>query len=250
MKKTMMILALMATLPLAAFAEEDKDTTVVIPETGHLAIKPSRNFFGPAGIIISSFYGSGSATSPGLKFNNQELGEGIIIYSPGNSSSGYILTGTPGTYTLTLTDATATKQFYSTSASWAATPGKVYKKDSRIYKFINQPEKIGFERDEKYASDNYQYCDMGEGEHIYFPVTNKAMERITATMGTTADVLTFIPWSEEKWGCPTASTSGISEMLNDGQLANGQCYNLQGQRVNEPAQKGIYIKNGKKYIAK
>ena len=27
-------------------------------------------------------------------------------------------------------------------------------------------------------------------------------------------------------------------------------YNLQGQRVNEPAQKGIYIKNGKKYIAK
>jgi hypothetical protein len=30
---------------------EDRDTTVVIPSTGHLAIKPSGNFTGPAGVI-------------------------------------------------------------------------------------------------------------------------------------------------------------------------------------------------------
>lgn len=246
--KKKLILAFVALLPLAAFAEEDKDTTVVIPETGHLAVKPSRNFSGPAGIIISSFYGSGNATSTGLKFNNQELGEGIIIYSPGNSSSGYILTGKPGTYTLTMTDKTATKQFFSTSASWAATPGQVTKKDCRIYKFVNQVGKIGFERDEKYASVDYLYCDMAEGDYIYFGISVKAMERITATMGTSAEALAFIPWDAEKWGCPMPSTSGISEMVN-GQSVNGPSYNLKGQRVEQP-QKGIYIKNGKKYIAK
>ena len=44
MKQTLMMMAIMATMPLTILAE-DKDTTVVIPETGHLAVKTSRNIF-------------------------------------------------------------------------------------------------------------------------------------------------------------------------------------------------------------
>ena len=36
----------------------------------------------------------------------------------------------------------------------------------------------------------------------------------------------------------------------DVKSSDGKLYDLQGREVNEPAQKGIYIKNGKKYIAK
>lgn len=226
---------------------EDRDTTVVIPSTGHLAIKPSGNFTGPAGVIVSNFYGSGNETSPGLRFNNQELGEDVVIAHSANSNSGLVLTATPGTYTLTLTDREATKQFFSTSAYWAAEPGTVTQKDRRIYKFVNTDDRVGFERDEKYAADLYQSCDMGEGEHLYLPVSEKMMERLTATLETTVENLAFIPWSE-LWGCPSAPSTGINGRKASTEAEN-QPYDLTGRKVTAP-QRGILINNGKKYIAK
>ena len=248
MKKTMMILALMATLPLALFAEDDKPVQITIPSTGHLAIKPERNFKGPAGVIVSNYTGSGNATSKGLVFNNQELGEGVVIAHAANSSSGLILTAQPGTYTITYTDDTATKQFFSTNVSWTdESVASTTKDETRIYKFVNRDDKIGFERDETYASTLYKSCTMGEGEHVYFAIGKKPMERISATLNTTVEELAFIPWSEI-WGCPMIDPAGITEVVN-GKSDNSKLYDLQGREVTEPA-KGLYIKNGKKYIAK
>lgn len=246
--KKMMILALMATLPLASFAEDDKPVQITIPSTGHLAIKPERNFKGPAGVIVSNYTGSGNATSKGLVFNNQELGEGVVIAHAANSSSGLILTAQPGTYTITYTDDTATKQFFSTNVSWTdESVASTTKDETRIYKFVNRDDKIGFERDETYASTLYKSCTMGEGEHVYFAIGKKPMERITATLNTTVEELAFIPWSEI-WGCPMIDPAGITEVVN-GKSDNSKLYDLQGREVTEPA-KGLYIKNGKKYIAK
>ena len=228
---------------------EDRDTTVVIPSTGHLAFKPSGNFTGPTGIIVSNFYGSGNDTSPGLRFNNQELGEGIIIAHSASSNSGLILTATPGTYTLTLTDEVVTKQFFSTSAYWATDPGTVYQKDRRLYKFVNTEEHIGFERDEKYATDLYQYCDMAEGEHLYLPVSEKMLGRLTATLATTADDLKFIPWSEELWDCPAVPTTGIEAIIKEARDRRQETYDLSGHKVNAN-QRGLLIINGKKQIVK
>ena len=248
MKKTMMILGLVALLPLASFAEDDKPVQITIPSTGHLAIKPERNFKGPAGVIVSNYTGSGNATSKGLVFNNQELGEGVVIAHAANSSSGLILTAQPGTYTITYTDDTATKQFFSTNVSWTDDPvASTSKDETRIYKFVNRDDKIGFERDETYASTLYKSCTMGEGEHVYFAISKKPMERITATLNTTVEELAFIPWSEI-WGCPMVNTTAIRQMKAE-TTADDAVYNLQGQRIAEP-QKGIYIKNGKKYVTK
>jgi hypothetical protein len=88
---------------------------------------------------------------------------------------------------------------------------------------------------------------MGEGEHVYFAISEKPMERITATLSTTVEALAFIPWSEI-WGCPMIDPAGITEVVN-GKSDNSKLYDLQGREVTEPA-KGLYIKNGKKYIAK
>ena len=55
------------------------------------------------------------------------------------------------------------------------------------------------------------------------------------------------------WGCKVSSetkpkTTNIKGIVNH-QEENGAIYNLNGQRVSNP-RKGIYIQNGKKYIAK
>ena len=55
------------------------------------------------------------------------------------------------------------------------------------------------------------------------------------------------------WGCEvngeTVTSTGITSVITKGSWSNDKIYNLQGQEVQIP-QKGIYIKNGKKYIAK
>ena len=55
------------------------------------------------------------------------------------------------------------------------------------------------------------------------------------------------------WGCEvngeTVTSTGIIPVITKGNWSNDKIYNLQGQEVQNP-QKGIYIKNGKKYIAK
>ena len=103
-------------------AEDDKQIQVTIPATGHVAIRPERNFKGPEGLVVSNFYGSANATSPGLKFVNKELGAGVVIAHAANSSTGLILTGQPGTYTITYTDDAGTQNFTSANA----TPEVIY----------------------------------------------------------------------------------------------------------------------------
>ena len=55
------------------------------------------------------------------------------------------------------------------------------------------------------------------------------------------------------WGCEvtgeTVTLTGIKAAMTKEDMADDKTYNLQGQQVQNP-QKGIYIKNGKKYIAK
>jgi len=247
--KTMMTLAFVAGLLCMAHsvqAEDDKATTVTIPATGHLAFLPERNFMGPAGMVVSNFYGSSNATSPGLRFNNQELGEGVVIGHTAGSTTPVILTAQPGTYTLTYTDQDATKSFFSTSAYWTEeSTATTTKTGTCIYKFVNEVGHVGFLRDENYASTGYMSCGMGDGEHCYTQLTENPLKRIVATLETTIDELSFIPWSE-LWDCPMVETAGILT-INQTPLTTDHYYTLSGLRVSQPT-KGLYIVNGKKMV--
>lgn len=245
------VLALIASmLPGNAFAEDDKDTTVVVPASGHVAFKPSRNFTGPADVICSNISASSSTKSTGLSFGNVKLDTAIIAHSA-TSSSGYVLTAKPGTYTLTLTDRTATKQFFTVSTRWADEAGTVDFKNYRIFKFVNSPDRTGFEVDATYAAEGYRHCDMGTDEHLYMALNDAAtspLARIADTMQTTIAEVTFIPWSKEMWGCPEVSDiTGISS-LSMVQPTDKQCFDLQGRRISGRPTKGLYIINGKKHI--
>ncbi len=246
------MLALVASMlffPLCTQAEEDKDTTVVVPETGYMAIKPSRNFTGPAGIIVCSINGSSNASSTGITFNKYHLNE-VVMGSSTNSSSGLFLIAKPGEYTLTLTDAAVTGKIFSTITYWVDENTQAYKKNCQLYKFVNTAGHVGFERDSKYASDNYQYCDLGAGEHVYLPLNATIVEKCASLLETTAAELSFIPWEGPWKNVPTISdVTGIMNIENSKVKGDEVCYNLHGQRIENPT-KGLYVVNGKKIVIK
>lgn len=76
-------------------------------------------------------------------------------------------------------------------------------------------------------------------EQTLEPSTTKApaFTAVAATTGTTA------------WGYQTESTTGIRSIDNE-QLTIDNRYDLQGRKVKSSQRKGIYIRNGKKYIVK
>ena len=245
--KAMALAAMMLTASLATNAAEDQDTTVVVPETGYLAIKPSRNFTGPNNVIVCSCFGSNTS---GLSFTKFRL-DTVVVASTTNSSSGLFLVAKPGTYTLKLTDAEVTGRISTTSVSWQNEAGQAYKKNRKLYKFINKLGQVGFQRDEKYADEQYQYCDMAEGEHIYLPLADNNVAAAASLLGTTADKLEFIPFDTTWKNAPTpdeAATAGISHIDNHPQDTQA-IYDMQGRRVSQPA-KGIYVKDNKKIVFK
>ncbi len=190
MKRALLCLSFIASSLTAGFAQvANQDTTVVVPETGYLPIKPSRNFTGPKNVLVCSMFGSNTS---GLSFTKFRL-DTVVVASTTNSSSGLLLVAKPGTYTLTLTDDEVTGKIFSTSVSWQAEPGQAYKKGRILYKFVNKMGQVGFERDEKYAGENYQYCDIAEGENIYLPLAEKNVAKIAELLETTLAELSFIP---------------------------------------------------------
>ena len=86
---------------------------------------------------------------------------------------------------------------------------------------------------------------MNEGEHLYTALATTALDRIAATLETTTDALSIIPWSE-KFKCPMVETAGITNVITKIN-ASEVIYNLQGVRLSKP-QRSLNIVNGKKVL--
>lgn len=82
------------------------------------------------------------------------------------------------------------------------------------------------------------------------PMTAKMIKEATLIKADGTEI-THLPVNPA-WGCSVSaklSPTGISATTIKTDSRNDAIYNLQGQRIQNP-QKGIYIRNGKKYIAK
>ena len=249
LRKPLTLLLGLLLAPVAMQAQQaDQDTTVVVPETGVLAVKPSRNFTTTSkDITVCSFFDSKSS---GLYFTKYEL-DTVIVGSSSNGNSGVFLVAKPGTYTLMLTDREVTGKFNTTSVSWLHDSGTAYKKLRRLYKFVNEPGHVGFVRDEKYASDNYQYCDLAEGEHVYAPLAENNADAIAKLLGTTLDNLQFIPWDGPWKNVPEldVTPAGISSASVVKPELQGAAYNLKGVRTTN-TRKGVQVVDGRKVIVR
>lgn len=234
--------------PAAMQAQQaDQDTIITMPETGVLPVKPSRNFTGPKDVTVCSFFGSKDS---GLRFTKYGL-DTVVVASAVNSSSAVFLVARPGTYTLTLTDREVTGRFNSTTVNWQNEPGTAYKKSRQLYKFVNEPGRVGFERDEKYAADNYQYCDLAEGEHVYTPLAENNVEAVARLLKTTVAETKFIPWEGPWTNVPAldVTPAGIGTVSAAEPASQGAAYSLQGIRTTG-TRKGVQVVDGRKVIVR
>lgn len=224
-------------------AEENVDTVIVVPSTGHLAIKTSRNFFGPANVWGSSM--NATAKSTEISYNTYPLDN---IFPAG----AYIITAAPGEYTLTFTDELNTAKFFSSATYWLdETPGVAYRKSRMLYKFVNNADSIGFVRDEAFAAEQYASCGLAADEHLYLPLNTTAVSNIATTLGTTQAELRFIPWTGPT---PADIATGIEVIRTDAKAGAASAttavrYNLLGQPVGADY-KGLIIVGGKKQLVR
>ena len=112
-------------------------------------------------------------------------------------------------------------------------------------------EKVGYCCDEKYASDNYQYCDLAEGEHVYAPLAENNADAIAKLLGTILDNLQFIPWDGPWKNVPEldVTPAGISSASVVKPELQGAAYNLQGVRTTN-TRKGVQVVDGRKVIVR
>lgn len=108
------------------------------------------------------------------------------------------------------------------------------------YRFVKTP-KLGFLRN----SDNTAEVTLESKDEVYLHVSSLDNNFYGLYEWETEDKK-WISWTGKKYS--DYHTTGISEMVNS-KSDNGKLYDLQGREVTEPA-KGLYIKNGKKYITK
>lgn len=235
MKRILLLLTL-AVLSLDSLRAQTADTTVVVPASGYLPVKPSHPFSGPASLLIVNTNASNNAKTTDIRYYTWRADTVVAM------ASCYILVGQPGTYTLTFHDAANISG--SSNSGWAPDAG-IYT-DSRngrmVYKFVCTDERTGFERDADCTADNYKSCHFGEGEHFFVSITQPIADKIAPASGKTdhAD-LDFIVWhGPTPADAQAADVTTVSSPLP----AANQLFDLQGRRVNQPA-KGLYIRGGK-----
>ncbi len=219
-------------------AEGLTDSVVVVPESGYLAINPSKPFYAPDGMVFA--YVSASAKSEDFKYN--EYPGDSLLFMAGD----WIAIAKPGSYTLKLSEAQAALRVRSTSQTWCYEDHKELtgsQKTRSIYKFSNAKGKVGFQRVPATAEGTYNVADFVDGERLYVSLTPTIVANFAKSFGVTD--LDFIPWHGIT---PESVPSGIQSNTRKS-VIQPSVYSLQGIRLNKP-QKGLNIVNGKIVVVK
>ena len=151
-----------------------------------------------------------------------------------------------GTYPIVLTAALNNQSLSSTlSAGKNAGVNTGSNSNRWAFRFVtkNADGKTGFERN---RDGNYT-VELQSKDEIYV-IVNSTDANFAGHWSWETEDKKWISWTGKKIEDFENHTSGIHETVHD-QSQDGNIYNLKGQRVEQP-QKGIYINNGKKYIAR
>jgi hypothetical protein len=206
------------------------DTTIVIPESGYLPLYTSSKFFGGNDVIISYV----TVSSGKLKY----------LSYPGNSiitgTTVYIIIGTPGEHTLKLTQADRTVK----------TAGSHYWLADNDTKYVNGVYTTTI-------NNRYPLKFVNEKGNVRFATAwvdgnNKTMQINPETEGRFFIMVNFTPSGDIAWEGATLAdvAAGINNAIfTKTDEGNNAIYDLTGRKVNTISKKGIYIKNGKKFVA-
>jgi len=216
------------------------DTTIVIPASGYQVVRTTMTFCGPNDLFI--VYLTGNKKNQDITYNN--LPADSVLIDKGT----YIAVGQPGTYTLQLSEAQPIQRVPSNLLTWSdddckeLTGGQATRS---IYKFCNEPGNVGFRRVAATADGKYNVATFSGDDRLYLTLTADMVEAFYAANGAaSAADLDFIHWHGATPADTVAAVTAVSAVT-----ASGTVYDLQGRRVVCPA-KGLYIRNGKKFIVR
>ncbi len=215
------------------------DSTIVIPESGYLAIKPSKPFCGNNDVLFC--YVNATAKSTDFKYN-EIPGDSLLLMA-----GDWIAIGKPGSHDIKLSEAQACMRTRSTSQQWSEENHKELtggQKTRSIYKFSNAVGKVGFQRVPQTSDGGYNVADFSDGDRLYVTLTPAIIENFKETFGV-AD-LDFIPWTGST---PESIETGIQTTAVAKSVRQHAIYNLNGQQLST-LQKGINIIDGKKVFVK
>ena len=227
-------------LAIRTYSDEVKglsDSTIVIPESGFLAINPSKPFFCEG--AIKFVFVNASAKSTDFKYNEYP-GDSLLLMK-----GDWIAVAQPGTYTLKMSEAQAIVRTRSASQTWSYEDHKELtggQKTRSIYKFSNAVGKVGFQRVPQTADGGYNVADFTDGERLYVALTPAIVTNFCTTFG--VDDLDFIPWT----GSTPASVSEGIESVSLNAATENVVFDLQGRRISGTPRKGLYIVNGRKVM--
>lgn len=209
------------------------ETSITIPESGYLAVKMEKPFFGGNGVVFAYVNASGNSSDFAY---NEFAGDSLLLMS-----ADWIAIAKPGTYKVFYSEAQPMLRTRSTSQEWSdenhleLTGGK---KNRTIYKFSNAVGSVGFQRVPA-TGGNYNVADFADGDRLFVSLTPTIVDNFKATLSVSD--LDFIPWHGTT---PDQIVNGISTM--NLKPASSAIFDLQGRRVNGKPTHGIYIVNGKK----
>ena len=112
-------------------------------------------------------------------------------------------------------------------------------KNYYLYRFINENGKVGFERN----TDGVDNVWLASKDEVYLTVSSDPAKFMGSWQFSDGDAKKWIAWAG-----PTPEASAI-QTLNRESFTVNRYFDLQGRQISQPT-KGLYINNGKKYIAK
>ena len=196
--------------------------------------------------IVAIKVSAGYSSSKGAYVNCDNPFNGNTETNGTPKNCALVLLAEDGTYPLVLTTAYFNQKFSNGNALNPGVKAGLYTREGNFnnyyYKFVNENSKLGFERN----SDNKNEVTLATKDEVYLSVSSKDDNFFGKWDWKGNDK--WIEWTGKTYAdYPT--TSDAIQTLNRESFTVNRYFDLQGRQISLPT-KGLYINNGKKYIAK
>lgn len=196
--------------------------------------------------VIAVKVNSGFSTSKGayISYTNFDGADETPHATPKNTS--LVLMAENGTHDFVLTTALYNQNISNGNTlnpGTQAGENKGTTKNRWRFRFVDDGTRTGFERN----SDEDCTVILAGKEEVYLQVSSLETN-FAGNYEWDNPEKNWIPWKGGKYS--DYHTTGITEMVNgQSSMVNEKTFDLQGREVSQPT-KGVYIKNGKKFVAK
>ena len=179
-----------------------------------------------------------------VNYTNFDGADATPYATPKNSA--LVLMAENGTHDFVLTAALYDQLFSNSNnlnPGTQAGENKGTTKNRWRFRFVDDGTRTGFERN----SDEDCTVILAGKEEVYLQVSSLETN-FAGNYEWDNPEKNWIPWKGGKYS--DYHTTGITEMVNgQSSMVNEKTFDLQGREVSQPT-KGVYIKNGKKFVAK